>query len=513
MEKRGVSAVVATILLIALTVVSVGFIYVFMAGLILPAPPINTLLEVRADAGSDTILILHKGGDPIPRAVSYYSMANLDVRVNGKSVLALEVNGGPVKPGSSPDISVGGTIRTAITGKGSGSPEDPWIIMDVGELQAISSNPSGHYALGRDIDATGYSFTPIRNFTGTFDGRGYSIRNIYINPPYYPPYYDYIGVFGNIMSGSIIKNVVVENCWMRGHYYVGGLVGYNDNGRVLGSYVTGSLNGGSGNLYIGGVVGYNNSGMIANSRTDVSLNGNQDIGGIAGYCAGGTVENSNAAGSIVSSYDTGGLVGTLNGGIVRRSCASARVSINQTRAGGLVGGVWNGGQIENSYARGDVGGGNVSYVGGLIGLLSNGTVVSSYSTGRVEGGYGSGGLVGYASGTVSNSFWDIQTSGRSSSAGGTGKTTENMKNVRTFTDNTWSTGLTFPWDFVGNPYQDRENYDIWGISPDVNDGYPYLTVIPDFPQFSAERPRLKSGDNIVVVYRPANQILVQYVVV
>jgi hypothetical protein len=87
-----------------------------------------------------------------------------------------------------------------------------------------------------------------------------------------------------------------------------------------------------------------------------------------------------------------------------------------------------------------------------------------------------GGLIGYNEGTVSNSFWDIQTSGKTTSAGGTGKTTEQMKNVRTYTDVAWSKGLDSPWDFVGNPYDDKGNEDIWDINPNINNGYPYLTA-------------------------------------
>ena len=36
---------------------------------------------------------------------------------------------------------------------GSGTPEDPYIITDVYELQAMELNLSGHYELGNDIDA------------------------------------------------------------------------------------------------------------------------------------------------------------------------------------------------------------------------------------------------------------------------------------------------------------------------------------------------------------------------
>jgi hypothetical protein len=84
---------------------------------------------------------------------------------------------------------------------------------------------------------------------------------------------------------------------------------------------------------------------------------------------------------------------------------------------------------------------------------------------------------------VSNSFWNTQTSGQATSDGGTGKTTENMENVRTYTDTTWSVGLTTPWDFVGNPYYDENNEDIWDIHPAVNDGYPFLTALMEAPSF------------------------------
>jgi len=121
-----------------------------------------------------------------------------------------------------------------------------------------------------------------------------------------------------------------------------------------------------------------------------------------------------------------------------------------------------------------VGGSNV---GGLVGF-NNGTLSNCYSTGPVSGNGDMGGLVGYnESGTVSNSFWDAQTSGQATSDGGAGKTTENMKNVRTYTDVAWSEGLSSAWDFVGNPYDDAGNEDIWDIDPDVNDGYPFLAEL------------------------------------
>jgi len=66
---------------------------------------------------------------------------------------------------------------------------------------------------------------------------------------------------------------------------------------------------------------------------------------------------------------------------------------------------------------------------------------------------------------VSNCFWDTQTSGQSSSAAGTGKTTAEMKTLSTFT----SAG----WDFEGEIANGTNNY--WDLSGSINNGYPYLS--------------------------------------
>jgi hypothetical protein len=60
----------------------------------------------------------------------------------------------------------------------------------------------------------------------------------------------------------------------------------------------------------------------------------------------------------------------------------------------------------------------------------------TYATGNVVGTTAIGGLIGsYSSGTVTASYWDTETSGQTTSAGGTGitgKTTAQMKQVATF---------------------------------------------------------------------------------
>ncbi len=105
--------------------------------------------------------------------------------------------------------------------------------------------------------------------------------------------------------------------------------------------------------------------------------------------------------------------------------------------------------------------GSGTNIGGLVGRNYSGcTIINSYSTGTVNGYSPVGGLVGvnYLS-TVSNSFWDTETSGQSNSAAGTGKTIAQMKDVATFTDLS-TLGLDNPWDFLNNPNDDSGNEDI-----------------------------------------------------
>jgi hypothetical protein len=101
-----------------------------------------------------------------------------------------------------------------------------------------------------------------------------------------------------------------------------------------------------------------------------------------------------------------------------------------------------------------------SGVGGLAGS-NTGEVIDCFSTGSVTntpwaGGAqpGSGGLVGLNySGSISSSFWDIQTSGQMTSAGGTGLTTAEMQTTSTF--------LEVGWDFVDETVNGTD--DIWWI--------------------------------------------------
>ena len=159
-------------------------------------------------------------------------------------------------------------------------------INDVDELQAINEALSGDYILGNDIDAAATSgwnsntgFIPLGNygtrFTGTFDGDGYVITDLFIDRSA-----SYQGLFGYINTGTEIKNVGVVDVNITGNYYVGGLIGYNYAGTITDCYSTGSVSGGN---YIGGLIGYDDAGTVTDCYSTGSVSGNEVVGGLIGY--------------------------------------------------------------------------------------------------------------------------------------------------------------------------------------------------------------------------------------
>ena len=170
-------------------------------------------------------------------------------------------------------------------------------------------------------------------------------------------------------------------------------------------------------------------------------------------------------------YWTGGLVGD-NEGVISNCYSTGNVNTVGNSVGGLVG--QNGGLISNSYSICSVSGAYV--VGGLVGLHENSAeIINCYSRGVVTGTGVLGGLVGANGITIiENSFWDTETSGQMVSAGGTGKTTAEMKDIATFTDVS-TVGLDTPWDFEANPNDDTADDNYWDLCSELNGGYPILS--------------------------------------
>ena len=263
------------------------------------------------------------------------------------------------------------------------------------------------------------------------------------------------GLFG-ANTGTILNgDVMLERVEGRGHS-LGGLVGHNE-GHIRHSVADTGLFGVS---QVGGLVGHNSRGILVNSRSDGTTKGHDYIGGLVGlnrarisasyaegkvisegsYSGGlvgandrsGKIVDSRASGAVSSNLYAGGLVGWNKDSEITNSFALNRVDGNSD-VGGLVG--WNeGGRISNTYASGSVTG--MHRVGGLVGS-NKGIVSDSFANGQVvASGLHAGGLIGwnYAYQTrdattvrVIHSYWNSKTAGVSLSAGGSPRTTEQLK--------------------------------------------------------------------------------------
>ncbi|MGA2091903.1 MAG: M6 family metalloprotease domain-containing protein [Sedimentisphaerales bacterium] len=325
---------------------------------------------------------------------------------------------------------------------------------DLLAMAANTANYDKHFILTADIDMQGQVFTTAiiatSDFTGTFDGNGHKITNFTINGGSN----DYLGLFGRIFSGGSVKNLGLENCSVSGCDYVGSLAGFN-RGSISNCYSTGVVSGDY--YYVGGLVGYNDDGgNISNCYSTGAVSSTYDpdglqgrgVGGLVGVNTGIIISNCYSTGAVSGTYYVGGLVGENLGSISQ--CYSTGSVSGYAYVGGLVGdndGII--GSISNCYSTGGVGGFGFfdeygqwhpsGCIGGLVGINSS-SISNCYSTGTVSGDDESedvGGLVGYNYGSVVSSFWDTQTSGQTTSAGGTGRTTAQMKTLLTFTSAGW----------------------------------------------------------------------------
>lgn len=232
------------------------------------------------------------------------------------------------------------------------------------------------------------------------------------------------GGLGGQMRGNIVNSYAIVNMLPHRAYYSGDepnmLMAYNNLG------------------YMGGLIGWSDDSNIINSysKGDIILN---DSG-------------------ITAGRDIGGLTGVLQdmwpplGSKIMNSYSMVNITINGggDEVGGMFGIISNGFDANNNYSIGNISvTGTKTKVGGLIGRKGNST--------------------------VNNSYWNIQTSGQSSSAGGFPRTTAQM---------------TYPYD--SNTYVDWDFSNVWEEDTEnTNGGYPYL-LPPSPPEDLRGGPAPKS---------------------
>ncbi|MDR1087768.1 MAG: cell wall-binding repeat-containing protein, partial [Coriobacteriales bacterium] len=222
----------------------------------------------------------------------------------------------------------------------------PRYINDAAELLAFSESvrAGNSYAgctieLTKDIDLAGVcganigeggakvnwipiGFNASSPFSGTFDGAGYTIKNLYFLADYATsggPYYQ--GLFGQI-TGAVLKNFVVEGTLTGRDQATGGVVAMATSGSMLenvGSEVTIATSGTP--RYVGGLVGRASGGLDGTPTTllncynegTITATGSTHVGGLVGGGLFLQVEGCYNTGEVTigSSDSCGSLVGSM----------------------------------------------------------------------------------------------------------------------------------------------------------------------------------------------------------
>ena len=173
--------------------------------------------------------------------------------------------------------------------------------------------------LTEDIDLSSEEWSPIgigegvywgsRSYSGTFDGKGHTIKNLSIDNSSA----QYVGLFGYVLGGTI-RNLTVSGS-VKGSGHTGGIAGGADGGTFencanLCVVQSDSTEGGT----TGGIIGFAhnmNYELIVRDCYNVGSITGRNAGGIIGQCinTSGTIRNCYNAGTVTGTASVGAIIG------------------------------------------------------------------------------------------------------------------------------------------------------------------------------------------------------------
>ncbi len=278
-------------------------------------------------------------------------------------------------------------------------------------------------------------------FTGSFDGKGNSIRNLYVFR-HVADHPTSLGLF-SASNMATFQNVHLFNVYMDGGIskdwwldrYTGALVGFCEKTNIFNCHLQGedpSTSGGTliGNV-VGGLIGRARSSEITNCSANAHKVKGQSAGGLAGMILEANLSNCHSSANMGGPGDytqvyVGGLVGAVTLSSTLNQCSASgdilagndTFAVGPLSAGGLVGQVNGSVTINQCYAKGAVNVTNFdsSSAGGFIGLCfpmkkDVVTIKNSYSISpaitirtALAGGVIGGGVITYGSVIIENCY-------------------------------------------------------------------------------------------------------------
>lgn len=166
---------------------------------------------------------------------------------------------------------------------GEGTESSPYLIQTANDLKLFSillnrgEYQSACFKLTANIDMTEIPFGSVAEFSGTFDGDGHTITNLYI----YEPTGERIGFIG-YLNGGTIKNLGIAQSVIIGKKWVGAFAGRSLNATLI------------------------------NCFSIATVKGVDDVGGLVGMCNNTTVKNAFSAATVIGTTSVGGIAGSAN---------------------------------------------------------------------------------------------------------------------------------------------------------------------------------------------------------
>ncbi len=325
------------------------------------------------------------------------------------------------------------SIRIIPFAGGTGTPEDPFEITKIIMLDSMRHHMDKHFVLNRDLDFSGTPydssadsdsivFKPLGYggewiFTGSFNGKGHKISNLYISSSV-----DYSALIANLDS-AVVESLSLIDINLSGGYGTAGIAGETQASIIRECSVTGVISAVSYSGLIAGMNGENSiiEGCSCSGRVDGSIK----VGGLAGSNHG--VIKKCRSDAPVNDRDTtfdaqnvGGFVGINHDTII--ACVKQGNVHGKVPVGGFVGSNMTEGFISGCVSRGNVKGGQ--QVGGFAGS-NDGIIKDCYSNGIVKGSYQTGGFAGWNSSgeiiqcvSVSDTVGPLGPDGGNNSVGG-----------------------------------------------------------------------------------------------
>jgi hypothetical protein len=336
---------------------------------------IATTINLDGSANGSSVELAYADG-----ATESLTITNnaVSVKISEKIIKSIAIDGGSAiligrKANSDVSLRISGSalaLRDAVSG-----------FVPIGsyaEFQLIQNALSGVYKQEADIDLMSELWTPIgatqaAAFTGTFDGAGYTLANIYVNSTSG----EGRGLFGNAIGATFNNVRLISGSVTSTQSCSAGICGWSADCTFFACLNNATVNG-AGNSN-GGIGGFGRSLFIACINTGAINTTGQYIGGIVAYCYNG---NNGFEAGVIACYNTGNITAT---------------SATAFNIGGIAG--------------------NISSGRGVVACYSTGEILTPSTDAR------KGGITGVSSVAITGSYW----SGTIDNASNTGTLTNTQK--------------------------------------------------------------------------------------